>query len=237
MYNFQDYYGDYYGEEAPCDPYYEDCAAPEEETMEDDMMMEEGESASVSPLVTLWGLVPALDIVVGFMTLDDFPQDDEQDGVDDFAGTCMMCDMQNQGYLQISLGTISLLGWGAAQFMEMSGPFLILSKVHILSEALMFFNEYRAWNVVVDNYVAEPVFELTADDMNADPPESKAVAYGVHGFGLVYAAASMMAVADAYAVPEEEMDMEYYGEEYYGEEADDAADDYYGGDYYYGGYY
>ena len=71
MYNFQDYYGDYYGEEAPCDPYYEDCAAPEEEPMEDDMMMEE-DSAAVSALVKFWGLIPALDIVAGFYTNNDF---------------------------------------------------------------------------------------------------------------------------------------------------------------------
>ena len=71
MYNFQDYYGDYYGEEAPCDPYYEDCAVAEEEPMEDDMMMEE-DSAAVSPLVKFWGLIPALDIVAGFYTNNDF---------------------------------------------------------------------------------------------------------------------------------------------------------------------
>lgn len=140
----------------------------------------------------------------------------------------------------MALGSISLIGWSAAQFMGMSGPFLILSKVHILSEAAMFYNEYRAWNEFVDLWVvpsAGTEYELTKDDFNSDPPPSKKVAYGIHGFGLVYAAASMMAVADAYAVPEEEMDMEDYGEEYYGEDAEGADDDYYGGNYYYGGYY
>ena len=135
----------------------------------------------------------------------------------------------------MGLGSISLLGWSAAQFMAMSGPFLILSKVHILSEALMFANEYRAWNVWVDLYVDANA--ATNEEMNGAPAESKAFSYGVHSFGMIYAAASMMAIADAYPVLEEEMDMENYGEEYYGEEADGAEDDYYGGDYYYGGYY
>ena len=45
----------------------------------------------------------------------------------------------------------------------------------------------------------------------------------------------MMAVYDAYALSEEEMDMEYYGDEYYGDET--TTDNYYGGDYYYSGYY
>ena len=71
--------------------------------------------------------------------------------------------------------------------------------------------------------------------MNDLAPGSKDFAYGVHTFGLIYSAGSMMAVADAYALPEEEMDMEYYGDEYYGDNT--IIDDYYGGDYYYGGYY
>ena len=138
----------------------------------------------------------------------------------------------------MAVGTISLFGWSAAQFMDNSGPFVILSKGQILLEAVMLYNEYRAWNAVIDKnveYLAD--FGITEDIMNADPPPSKAFAYGVHGLNLAYAAASMSAVADEYAAHDEEWDMEYYGEETYGEEADAAADDYYGGDYYYGGYY
>ena len=132
----------------------------------------------------------------------------------------------------MALGTVSLLGWSAAQFMEMSGPFLILSKVHILSEAIMIFNERRAWNTTLKNWSAMASgVSLTEDG----EPDSYPFAFGVHSFGLGYAVASMSAVADAYAVPEEEWDMEDYGEEYYGEDV--ADDDYYGGDYYYGGYY
>ena len=134
----------------------------------------------------------------------------------------------------MAVGSISLLGWGAAQFMEISGPFLILSKVHILSEALLLFNEMRAWNALVDNYV--PDVAATEEELG-DAPACHNFSYFAHGFGFVYAAANMMAVADAFAVPEEEMDMEYYGEEYDGEDAEGADDDYYGGDYYYGGYY
>ena len=144
--------------------------------------------------------------------------------------------MQQQGYLQWALGTVSLLGWSAAQFMDNSAPFVILSKVHILSEAVMLYNEYRAWNDTTDRWVDDAGF--TQESLVADgEPDSKTFAYVVHSIGLAYTAASMMAVADAYAADDEEWDMEYYGEEYYGEEADAAADDYYGGDYYYGGYY
>ena len=71
MNKFQDYYGDYYGAEADnCDPYYEECDDVEVNMEEEEMMMEE--ESSVSPLVMLWGIVPALDIVSGYFQLDDW---------------------------------------------------------------------------------------------------------------------------------------------------------------------
>lgn len=93
MHRFQDYYGDYYGEDAPCDPYYEDCAATEE-PMQDDKMMEEEESTSASPLVLLWGLVPALDIVAGIYTYSDFAPEDGEEETNEVLGECWACIMR-----------------------------------------------------------------------------------------------------------------------------------------------
>jgi hypothetical protein len=89
MYKFQDYYG----EDATCDPYYEDCTAPEEETMEHDMMLEE-ESACVPPSVTLWGLVPAFDLAAGYLTWTDFKNDADVDTYYDLTGISLNEDMQ-----------------------------------------------------------------------------------------------------------------------------------------------
>ena len=90
MYKFQDYYG----EDATCDPYYEDCTAPEEETMEHDMMFEE-QCARVLPVsVTLWGLVPAFDLAAGYLTWTDFKNDADVDTYYDLTGISLNEDMQ-----------------------------------------------------------------------------------------------------------------------------------------------
>ena len=92
---FQDYYGDY-NEEAPCDPYYEDCTAAEEDDimMEDDMMMDEEKLTSATPFLLLWGLIPALDIAAGIETWRDFKQNEDDDSADAAFGECSKCAMR-----------------------------------------------------------------------------------------------------------------------------------------------
>ena len=91
---FQDYYGDY-NEEAPCDPYYEDCATvAREAAMEDDMMMDEEKLTSAKPFLLLWGLIPALDIAAGIETWRDFEQNEDDDSADTAFGECSKCAMR-----------------------------------------------------------------------------------------------------------------------------------------------
>ena len=140
MYKFQDYYGDYYGEEAPCDPYYEDCAV-EEEPVEDDMMMEEDAVVSAP----MWVVIPLLDLSSAYWQFDSWRQTDYDDTVDGLYELCMKCDMQQTYMLEAALGSVALFGWFAAEMMDMSAPFLIISKLQILSEATMIYMQYRGW--------------------------------------------------------------------------------------------
>ena len=135
MYKFQDYYGDYYGEEAPCDPYYEDCTVAEEEPMEEDDMMMEEETAAVPMLVMAFGIVPVLDISAGLWNnnwLDGVEQDEWDQMI----------------MFEWAIGAVSLLAWGSAAFMSNTAVLPIWSKVNILLEAVALYLVYNANDTV-----------------------------------------------------------------------------------------
>ena len=131
MYKFQDYYGDYYGTEAPCDPYYEDCTVAEEEPMEEDDMMMEEESAATPMLVMAFGLVPALDLAAGFWN------NSELDGAE-------LDEWETMIYAEWGIGAVSLLAWGSAAFMSNTAVLPLWAKVNILLEAAAIYLVYNA---------------------------------------------------------------------------------------------
>lgn len=214
-------YGDYTEETAPCDPYYEDCEAMMEEpcdpTMEgaecpeEEMMTEEG--SAMNPLVLGWGAIPVMSLMAGFWQYSDWS---DAVGFDEWSQAYMV---------EIGVSLISLPLWGGAVFMA-GGPldaiFPISSKVNILLSVVQLYLVYRA------------------DDAypNATWVESQSTNFGYFAqvFGVVYGAASAMAVMDQYA-GEETAEEEYAEEDVYGDEAVEdeyAVEDNYGD---YGYYY
>ena len=204
MYKFQDYYGDYYGEEAPCDPYYEDCTVEEEPMEEDDMMMEE-ESAATPMLVMAFGIVPVLDLSAGLWNNDDIG-DFEIDEWD----TMIM--------YELGIGAVSLLAWGSAAFMANTAVLPIWSKVNILLEAVAIYLVYNANDTA----------EAEGNSINF-AYAAHAIGLGYSAFAM----AEIDAWASGDVEEEEMYGDEYYGaEEEYAAEDDYYGGDYYNGGYY-----
>jgi hypothetical protein len=121
-----------------CDPYYEDCSVAEEEpTTEDDTMMAEEEESTNSILLG-WGLIPTLDLMAGAYNYDTW-KDASSDEWD------------MAYYAELSIGTLALVMWSGATFME-DGPlysiFPIYSKVHVGLEGLLLYLVYDAEDVM-----------------------------------------------------------------------------------------
>ena len=130
MYKFQDYYGDYYGEEAPCDPYYEDCEVTEEVT-EEDIEMEEEESDAVPMIVMAYGIVPVLDLAAGAWNMNEVSDLD-------------VSEWDNMWMFELATGSVGLLAWGSAAFMSNTAVLPMWSKVNILLEAVALYLVYNA---------------------------------------------------------------------------------------------
>ena len=203
MYKFQDYYGDYYGEEAPCDPYYEDCTVEEEPMEEDDMMMEE-ESAATPMLVMAFGIVPVLDLSAGLWN------NSELDGAEiDEWDTMIM--------YELGIGAVSLLAWGSAAFMANTAVLPMWSKVNILLEAVAIYLVYNA------NDTSE------GDSSISFAYAAHAIGLGYSAFAMT----EIDAWASGDVEEEEWYGDEYYGaEEEYAAEDDYYGGDYYNDGYY-----
>ena len=204
MYKFQDYYGDYYGEEAtPCDPYYEDCTVAEEEPMEEEDMMMEEETAAVPMLVMAFGIVPVLDLTAGLWNNSEL-------------GDAVVDEWSTMIYFELGIGAVSLIAWGSAAFMANTAVLPIWSKVNILLEAVAIYLVYAAADVVEGG--SSISFSYAAH----------AIGLGYSAFAMTEIDA--WAAGD---VEEEEMyGDEYYGEEEEVVEDDYYGGDYYYGGYY-----
>jgi hypothetical protein len=215
------------------DGYYEDDYNMEEDMQMDgeDMMMgeydpncdsaiedcydEEGNLiVAKSILVTLWGIVPVMDLVAGIWHLSDWS---------DIAGTTAW---KTTYFTELAAATTGLVFYGGANYMSMDSFFYsnfeLYSRVHILLEATMLFLVFNA----NDKYPNDNT--LGVDSL------STTFGFIAHGFGVAYGAASFMAISDEFGAEEED----YYGDDMYADEMTGETDgDVEGGDDAYYGYY
>ena len=128
---FQDseYYGDYYGEniamETPTGYYEENDPHADHSEMQD----EEEHPAPIPLSILAWGIVPVVDITLGY-----FFMDKQKDASDKW---------NYVWYAQYAVGGISLLSWGAALFSSAS-IFLFGSFLSLLGQAANIYLIYAA---------------------------------------------------------------------------------------------
>ena len=81
-------------------------------------------------MVAYWGLIPVLDIAAGAWIISDWSDAD-------------VSEWNTAYYTELALGSISLLAWSAASFMDTSSAFVIVSKTQVVAEAVMLYLVYN----------------------------------------------------------------------------------------------